>query len=131
MSIDPDKKKEESFTDKLKGSIESLKKNEKVDQVVRYASRNTRDMLAYILMLTGIFLLYFQPAYAGALVGVIFGLYFSQELADFAKNYQSFFDKIGPVRSLILLGLIVAFVISAPFIFLGAIVAVAVRQLIE
>lgn len=133
MSIPPQepKKNEESLTDKLKSSIESLKQNEKVDQVVRYASSNTRDMLGYILMLTGLFLLFYQPAYAGALIGVIFGLYFAPEIASFFKTYPQWFDKLGLVRSLILGGLLVAFFIVAPFIFFGAIVAVAVRQLVD
>ncbi|MCE5318766.1 MAG: hypothetical protein LLG04_15565 [Parachlamydia sp.] len=133
MSTPPQepKKNEESLTDKLKSSIESLKQHEKVDQVVRYASSNTRDMLAYILMLTGLFLLFYQPAYAGALIGVIFGLYFAPEIAGLFKTYSQWIDKLGLVRTLILAGLLIAFFISAPFIFFGAIVAVAVRQLLD
>lgn len=133
MSTPPQepKKNEESLTDKLKSSIESIKQHEKVDQVVRYASSNTRDMLAYILMLTGLFLLFYQPAYAGALIGVIFGLYFAPEIASLFKTYSQWIDKLGLVRSLILGGLLLALFISAPFIFFGAIVAVAVRQLID
>jgi hypothetical protein len=123
-------KKDESLTDKLKGSLESLKKNETVDQMYRFASSNMRDTLAYILMLTGLFLLFFEPRYAGTLIGVITGLYFAPEITYLVKNWRSIFEKEGLVRSLILCGLAIAFFISAPFIFFGAIVAVAVRQLL-
>ena len=110
---------------------EPEKKESFSDKIVNYASSNTRDTLAYVLMLTGIFLLFFEPAYAGALIGVIAGLYFAPELTQVIKNRQHWFNQVGSVRSLILIGLIVAFFISAPFIFFGAVIAVAARQLLD
>ena len=90
-----------------------------------------RDTLASVLMLTGLFLLFFEPSYAGALIGVIFGLYFAPEIARLVKDYRLVLDKLGSVRSLILAGVLIAFFISAPFVFFGAVVAVAVRQLLN
>ena len=129
-SQDPNKKEEED-KGKLKKSLDSFLPKDKVDKFYEFASSNTRDTLAYILMLTGLILLFFEPAYAGTLIGVIVGLYFSDEIVKLVKNYRMIVDKEGNVRSLILAGLLVALFISAPFIFFGIIVAVGVKQLID
>lgn len=121
---------DKSFKEKVKRFIESLKIEENTDRVLHFASGNMRDTLAYILMLTGIFLLFFEPYYAAALIGVIFGLYFTQEIVYVYHHYPQLIQQIGPTRSLLLGGLILALFISVPFLFFGAIVAVAVRQLL-
>ncbi len=91
----------------------------------------TRDTLAYILLLTGLFLLFFEPAYAGMLIGVIFGLYFTKEIIQFFKNNKQWREQIGQIHSFALIVLLIALVLSAPFIFIGAAVAVAVRQFLD
>lgn len=126
----PNKQEEkQGVADKLKDSLDSLKKSDAVDKVYRFATSNVRDTIAYVLMLTGLLLLFFEPYYAGILIGVIFGLYFAPELTSLYTDFQSITEKLGPVRSFIFAGLLVAFFISAPFIFFGAIIAVAVKKL--
>lgn len=129
----PDKKNDnESLKEKLKQRVESFKKNEKVEDIYNYASANTRDTIAYILMVVGLILMLVEPSWYGAtLVGVIFGLYFFEEILSFLKYYKVFMTVEGMVRSLILGGLILALFISAPFIFLGAAVAVGLRVFIN
>jgi hypothetical protein len=129
--MQPDKKDEESFKDKFKHSVDALKKNEKVEGAVNYASSNTRDIVAYILLVAGLILLLFNsPWFGAALVGVIFGLYFAPEISAFVKDFKGNIEKNGMVRSLIIAGTLLALFISAPFIFIGAAAAVGLREFI-
>lgn len=130
MDIPPQDPKP-SLKDRLKKAFDSIFEKNRMDRIYNQASSNMRDTLAYVLMLTGLLLLFYEPAYAGALIGVIFGLYFSSEIVYLFKNYQQIVDREGLTRSLLLAGLFIAFFICAPFIFFGAIVAVAVKQLLE
>ncbi len=130
--LEPSKKDEnKTIKDRLQDSLEAFKKNEKVDEIYKYATTNMRDTIAYILMVAGLLLMLVEPSWYGAtLVGVIFGLYFSNEVGDLVKNHRAFIEKQGLVRTLILGGTLLAFFIAAPFIFIGAAVAVALRQLL-
>lgn len=126
------KKEEESFKEKLKSSVESFRKNEKVEEFYQYATTNTRDIIAYALLLIGILLMLFDPSWFGStLVGVIFGLYFANDVVAVAKNLRSFIDQQGVVRSIILAGTLFALFIAVPFFFIGAAVAVGVREFIQ
>lgn len=135
-----------SFTDKLKETYTHLKdqvkdqdfsgaKNKFKEALSHMGSNdhnttNARDIIAYILLIIGVLLLFYYPAYGQALVGVTVGLYFGHEIFHFLKNFGEEIEKLGIARSLILGGLFLAFFISAPFLFLGAAFAVALRQLL-
>lgn len=128
---DPNNKKESnSLKDKIKESLDSFKNNDKVEGLYHYAKHNTRDTIAYILLLAGLLLMFYEPWYGGILVGLIFGLYYSKELMDFFNNIEHFANEQGMVKSLILGGLLVAFLISAPFIYIGIAFALALRYLL-
>ncbi len=120
----------ETFLEKIKVFWNDLTQDKNVENAVHYAKSNTRDMIAYILLLTGLLLMFFDPNYGGTLIGVIFGLYFSQELYDAFKNYEMFIQTQGFVKSLVFGAVLLAFFFSVPFIFIGAIAAVGVRRLL-
>lgn len=102
-----------------------------MEEMYNYASSNTRDMIAYALLLIGLILLFAEPPWYGeTLIGVIFGLYFGTEMFNLIRNYQTFTEEHGFVKSLILGGTLLALFIKAPFIFIGAAVAIAIKQLI-
>lgn len=127
---DPNKR-DEGLKDKLKQTVDNLKKNDKVDEMVNYASSNTRDIIAYILLLAGLILMLTESArYGATLIGVIFGLYFSEQIVAFLKNFRNLTGSIGMVHSLILAATLLALFIAEPFIFIGALVALAVREFI-
>lgn len=100
------------------------------DSFYNYFSSSTRDLIAYILLVIGIVLLFFQQYYGGFLIGLVTGAYFSEEINTLFKNYQAFVDKQGLVRSLILGGLTIAFIISAPAIFIGIAFVVILKYFI-
>lgn len=106
-------------------------KNEKLDGLVSYARDNVRDTVAYIVLIVGLILLFFQPFYGGMLIGLVVGLFFTSEINALFRNVNEIIEKEGMVRSLILGALVLAVFISAPAILIGIAVAVALRLLIE
>lgn len=91
---------------------------------------NPRDMIAYVLIILGIILLFFLPLYGGLIIGIVTGLYFSREILDYIRKYESFVEEQGFVRTLILGGFLLAFVISAPAIFIGIALMIALKLLV-
>lgn len=120
----------ESFKEKFQASFQRLKSNEKLEQTFSYATANTRDTISYVILIIGIVLLFFHDIYGGALIGLIAGFYFSSEILALFHNSNAFIEEQGIVKSLIGGGLLLALFISAPAIFVGIALAVAVRQIL-
>ncbi len=125
----PEAKKEESVKQKITETLDSLKKNDKIDTLYNYAQGNTRDTIAYVLLILGIILLFFTPFWGGILVGLVLGLYFYDELISVVKDVNGLIDDQGMVRSLVLGASVLAFFIAAPGIFFGAAIAVGIKHL--
>lgn len=104
-------------------------KNDRPDSLANYFKNHYRDTIAYILLVLGIVLLFFAPVYGGVIVGLVAGIYFGDEVVDFITNWKMTINSYGMAKNLILTGLILAFLISAPAIFLGIAIAVAIKQL--
>lgn len=124
------KKDENGFKEKLASSLDSIKKNEKFEDLYGFARNNTRDTIAYILMIIGIVLLLFHPFYGGLLIGLLGGFYFASEIVHLFQNAAHVIDDYGLVRSLMAGGVVVGFFICAPAIFIGIAIAVALKQII-
>lgn len=122
--------KKSGFQDKFKNSLESLRSNEKLGDIVNYATANTRDTISYVILIIGIVMLFFQPLYGGTLIGIIAGFYFSSEAIALFQNLNALIDEQGIVKCLIGGGLLVGLFICAPAIFVGFLVAVAIRQIL-
>lgn len=130
-SPQPEKPKEKTgFTEKFKSSLDKFRTNEQMEHLVGYATSNTRDTVSYVLLIIGIVLLFFYPFYGGILVGLIAGFYYSSEVLALFQSFNEFLDDQGIVKSLILGGLFLALFISAPAIFIGIAIAVAIRQIL-
>lgn len=132
-SPDPTSPKEpgkKSFKEKFEETFAKLKSNEQLTHLGSFATSNTRDSIAYVILIIGIILLFFHPFYGGLLIGIISGFYFSSEILAFIKTANQLIDEQGTVRSLIAGGVLLGFLISAPAIFLGIIIAIAVRQIL-
>lgn len=100
------------------------------EKVYRLAKNMRRDTAAYILLAAGIVLLYWLPLLGGALVGIVFGVYFSEELMKGIKSGRTFFDREGRARTIVLAGTALGLFIVAPTMVLGAIAAVGVVALL-
>lgn len=112
-----------------------LKQNSKakIEDLYDYAKHNKRDTAAYVVMILGLILMFFHPVslFGGILVGLIVGLYFSNEFTSLIKNRKQFIYEKGTVRSLVLAGTALAFLIAAPGIFIGAAITTALKQLLS
>lgn len=123
----PGKNPNESFKNKLNETLDSLKTNANVENIVDFAKSNTQDTIAYILLLIGFILLFFIPFQGSLLLGLIFGYYFSKEIVAFYPTAKVFVEREGFVRSIILGAVGIALFINAPGLFIGAAVMIALK----
>lgn len=131
MTNQPDQEPKEPKKSPLADKLDSLRKNEKIEGIYNYAANNTRDTVAYILMIIGIVLLFSFSFYGGFIVGLIFGLYFCDEITKTLRSLNDLIEFNGMVRSLIFGGLLLALFILAWPIYIGAAVALGVRHILH
>ena len=126
-----DPKQQGSIKDKFSETLDSLKKNEKIEDLFSYAKSNTKDTITYVLMILGILMIFFEPFYGGGLIGILGGLYFSKEIMVPLRDLEAFIDEQGMVRSLMFGGILLGFFLIGGYpIFIGAAVAIGIKQLI-
>jgi membrane-bound ClpP family serine protease len=123
-------KDNESLGEKFSETFNNLKQNDKIDSLYKYAQDNTRDTVAYILLILGIILLFFKHLWGGALIGIIVGIYLYDEIMAIVQNLNGFIEEQGMVRSLVLAGVVLGFFISAPMIFIGGAVGLGIKHLV-
>ena len=97
---------------------------------IDYFNSSTREILAYAMLVIGVLLLFFHPLVGEFLIGVVAGAYFSKEINAMIKNYQNVVEDQGLVRSLILGGILLAFLVAAPGIFIGIAFIMILKQFI-
>ncbi|KIC75213.1 hypothetical protein DB42_AK00130 [Neochlamydia sp. EPS4] len=105
------------------------KGEKKIHGLIDFAKTNTKDSIAYIIMILGIILLFFEQFSGGMLIGIISGLYYSVEIQELFSHFNEFIDEQGIVRGIVLGVVAIALFISAPGIFVGALLAVIVKYL--
>jgi len=105
------------------------KKDNSSSDLLNYFKVHMRETITYILLVLGIVLLFFDQLYGGILVGLIAGIFFGDEIVSYIKSWASASDSKKVARNLIVAGIAFALFISAPAIFLGAAIAIAVKQL--
>ncbi len=114
-------------------SAQDPKKNEKprfggkVEDFCDYAKQNKWDSAALIVLLIGLIAMLFVPLSGGIIVGLVVGLYFSNEIVTLIKNRKQIVYETGTSRSLVFLGTCLAFLIAAPGVFIGAAIVTAVK----
>lgn len=117
----------------MRSSTRSGNKNaSSYDAILDYIKTNTKDSIAYVLMILGILLLMFDSvsAYGGLIIGVVFALYFANELAFATTHAKEFIEEFGLVKSLVLAGTLLALFIKAPFLLIGAAIVLAIKVLV-
>lgn len=100
------------------------------DNLLDYFQSHIRETIAYVLLLVGILLLFFYNVYGGILVGIIAGIYFGDAIIRYILDAKSSVASPQTIsKHLIAAGVALAFFIEAPAIFLGAAIAIGVKQL--
>lgn len=126
----PDQEKKKSSSKKLTETLDTLKKNESIETLYAYAKSNTFDTVAYIALVVGLIWMVFHHFYGGFLIGAIFGLYYSDEIARLVRHTNDFIEGQGMVRSIILGCVLLALLLSAFGMFVGTAIAVTLKQMI-
>lgn len=99
------------------------------DKNFGFVNAHLKDTIAYMILIIGIILSLFQPFLGGLLIGIVGGIYFSQEIANLFKNLKQKVENEGIIRSLIIAGITLGFFIASPGIFIGAALSVVVIEL--
>lgn len=116
---------EESLREKFAKKM----KSENLDSVYDYAKKNTKDTVAYILLVIGLIFLFFEPSWGQGLIGLVAGYYFSDEIISAVLNCERTVNREGMGRSIVFGAAMIAFFIMAPFIFIGAAVVAGLKYL--
>jgi hypothetical protein len=99
------------------------------DHLLEYFKNHSREVIAYALLIIGILLLFFQPVIGGIIIGIVAGIYFADEIVAYIVDWRIGMDAHVVTKHLICAGVALAFFISAPAIFLGAAIAIGIKQL--
>ena len=126
QNVDPQKEKDKE-NPPLKPVTEE--KETRAEGLFDFFKSNTKDSIAYLLLTVGLVFLFFQPFFGGLLIGLVGGLYFAQEIDYLLKNGNEFVEEQGMVRSIVLGITFLALFISAPGIFIGAGLSIALKLL--
>jgi ABC-type phosphate/phosphonate transport system permease subunit len=102
---------------------------EKPPGLFNFARTNTKDAIAYIILIIGVILLFFERFSGELLIGIVFGLYYSGEIQSLFRHFNEFIEEQGIVRGIVLGVTVIALFISAPGVFIGAILAVIIKFL--
>ncbi|MBA2728042.1 MAG: hypothetical protein H0U49_07715 [Parachlamydiaceae bacterium] len=100
-----------------------IRKEEKSgSDILSFMKENTRDTIAYVVLIAGIMMMFFDNVaiYGGLIVGVIFGLYFAKELAYLVTNAGTLIEEQGVPKTLMIGALLLIFLLKVPFVFIGA-----------
>lgn len=136
MTVNPEEPKKENQPsgeekNKFTETLDSLKNSEKIEGLVNYAQSHTQETISYVLMVVGIFMMFFQSVYGGILVGLVIGYYFSKEVIHLIQNFNQVVEEQGTARSLIIGGALLALFIGAPGIFVGAAITIGLKYLLK
>jgi hypothetical protein len=99
------------------------------DHFLEYLKSHPREVISYAMLIVGIILLFFQPVAGGILVGLVAGIYFSEEIVAYITDWKMGVNAQAFTKHVICIGVALAFFIAAPAIFLGIAIAIGIKQL--
>lgn len=100
------------------------------DALFDYVKENTKDTIAYVLMVIGLLLMLFGVYWGDFLIGVIFSLYFVNEITFALTHTKEFIEEYGLVKSLVLAGTLLGIFFKVPFMFLGIAIVAVIRMFV-
>jgi len=84
-----------------------------------FINENKWEIVSYILLFFGLFVSFANQFFGGLLVGLVLGIYFSQEILDKLASFKHFLDQEGIFRGFIIVAAILALLILAPGLLIG------------
>jgi hypothetical protein len=112
-----------SFEQKNSGQ----KSSEPKPTLIGFVQDNLAETIAYVVLFAGLILSIFNPVIGGALVGVVLGIYFSQEIIVRAMSFKDLIMTEGIFRGFIVIAAVLALFIASPGLLLGTIIGAWIR----
>lgn len=130
-SEETEKEEPKKSSQEDKGAALGAQAKEVVENVYHMARNVQGDTIAYIVLAIGLVLTPWMPLWGGALVGIVFGIYFCDEMLNRVKGFRNYLAKEGMAKTLVCAGATVAILIWLPTLVLGAVAAVGIMALVR
>jgi hypothetical protein len=127
--VDPIKPEEPSFKEKLGNSWNKLASSDHADRLKDFATKNKGVTVTYIVLIIGILLCFLYPLLGGAIVGIVAGIYFAEEILYVAYHLQEFVYDQGLPRIVTLGAVLFALFIAYPLLIITAAVVASIKEL--
>ncbi len=98
-----------------------------IQGLIQFVRENRWESISYVIMFGGLILSIFDPFLGGILVGLILGIYFSQEIIDKSICFKEMIVRDGIFRGFIIIAAVLALLIEAPGLLLGTIIGALLR----
>ncbi len=95
--------------------------------LIQFVQENRWESISYVIMFGGLILSIFDPFLGGILVGLILGIYFSQEIIERSISFKEMIIRDGVFRGFIVIAAVLALLIEAPGLLLGTIIGALLR----
>lgn len=102
------------------------------DNLISFFKENSKETVVYVLLILSLVLLFFDAStmYGGLIIGILFGLYFIDEISGAIKNVHTLIDTYGMMKTLVCGAALLALLIKAPFVILGVAVVVLFKMVL-
>lgn len=122
------KKAQGKIEDTVKDTIQNIKESD----FYHYARSNKEKTITYALLGIGILLLIARAwLIGGLLVGGALGYHFALEIMHYVRNFKQIFEGPEQVRYIVLTGFLIALLIIAPGIAVGAFIAAIIKYFLQ
>lgn len=95
--------------------------------LMNFVKDNLWESISYVILFAGLILSIFNPFLGGSLVGIILGIYFSQEILDRSMAFKDLVVREGIFRGFIVIAAVLALLLEAPGLLIGSIIGAWVR----
>lgn len=92
-----------------------------------FVKDNLWESISYVVLFAGLIFSIFNPFLGGSLVGIILGIYFSQEILDRSMAFKELVVKEGIFRGFIVIAAVLALLLEAPGLLFGTIIGAWIR----
>lgn len=89
------------------------------------------DTFTYVCLSIALVFLPWMPSWSGAIIGMIFGIYFSEEMFKRIRAFRNYMEKDDQPKTLVLGATLLAIFLALPALPLGALVALGVISLLS
>lgn len=128
--MDEPSQKSDSLKDKFNKKLDDFQTEEKFGDLKQFAQNNIRDTIAYVILFTGILISLFRPFLGHSIIGIITGIYFSNEIGRFITSFNEWVEYLGTFRTFILAGATFGLFLTAPMFFIGLAAAIGLKILV-